>query len=299
MMKKIFALLIALSLFAFIACSDDEDGDVTEYSLSDLYGYTFSASFTASSGTALTPELLIFDEKHLEWNMSSSGMSASQFFYTAEKKATNKYALLWYGSESDYNAKTNAGMTVTLGINSATNITIMVSGDTSEGAGSAMAGKPIEMNRTSAAKRTYSGTDSESQTATIPAITVSGESAEWGGGESYSGTMAVIVSGSNYGNSDTVQTTVTKTEGNTVTVTNPATSAGMGSSAFDITELSVTKDGEIYYLSRTDFEIDVSGTTYACESFKGKLEGGVLIFVFVYKPGAMPMSITEVFTSTN
>ena len=161
-MKKFFALsAILLSIFAFISCSDDDDGSAGDYALSDLYGYTFEGSITTSGEPkrTLTPQLIIYDSTHLTWNMSSSGMSDKAFFYSAEKTATNNYKLTWYSSESDLTAKTNAGMTVTLGINSLENITVLVSNETevTEGAGSAMAGKPVEMTRTSDAIKTYSG----------------------------------------------------------------------------------------------------------------------------------------------
>ena len=300
-MKKIAAGLFLFAAFAFVSCSnDDESGEVTEYALSDLYGYTYGASFTSSSGTQLTPELVIYDDRHLSWNMSTSGMNDSAFFYTAEKTKTNVYSLSWYSSESDFNSKTNSGMTVTLGINSATSVTVLVVSNSTEGASSGMAGKPVSMTRTNEAKKTWteSGLSEIENDSAIPEIAVEGESAEWAEESSvYTGKMKVIVSGSNYGNDDALTTTVTRTDGNSVTVTNPATSAGMGSSAFDIEGISVTKSGDVYYLSKNDFTLTVGTTTYSCDSFTGKLEDGVLTFVLVYTPGAMPMPITEVFTS--
>ena len=301
-MKKIAAGLFLFAAFAFVACSDDdESGEVTEYALSDLYGYTYGASFTSSSGTQLTPELVIYDDRHLDWNMSTSGMSVNSFYYTAEKTATNKYTLYWYDTAASYaEADTSkASMNVIIGINSASSVSVMVNTATA-GAGNAMAGKPIEMTRTSAAKKTWteSGLSEIENDSAIPEIAVEGESAEWAEESSvYTGKMKVIVSGSNYGNDDALTTTVTRTDGNSVTVTNPATSAGMGSSAFDIEGISVTKSGDVYYLSKNDFTLTVGTTTYSCGSFTGKLEDGVLTFVLVYTPGAMPMSITEVFTS--
>lgn len=301
-MKKIAAGLFLFAAFAFVSCSnDDESGEVTEYALSDLYGYTYGASFTSSSGTQLTPELVIYDDRHLDWNMSTSGMSVNSFYYTAEKTATNKYTLYWYDTAASYaEADTSkASMNVIIGINSASSVSVMVNTATA-GAGNAMAGKPIEMTRTSAAKKTWteSGLSEIENDSAIPEIAVEGESAEWAEESSvYTGKMKVIVSGSNYGNDDALTTTVTRTDGNSVTVTNPATSAGMGSSAFDIEGISVTKSGDVYYLQKNDFTLTVGTTTYSCDSFTGKLEDGVLTFVFVYTPGAMPMSITEVFTS--
>lgn len=295
--------LIALSFFSLISCSndDDESDKVTEYALSDLYGYTFQGKISASSGNTLTPQLVIYDEKHLSWNMNTSGMNDSAFFYTAEQTKTNVYSLSWYSSESDFNAKTNSGMTVTLGINSATSVTVLVVSNSTEGTSGGMAGKPVPMTRTNEAKKTWteSGSSESGNDSAIPEIAVEGESAEWAEESSvYTGKMKVLVSGSNYGNDDALTTTVTKTSENTVTVTNPATSAGMGSSAFDIEGISVTKSGDVYYLSKKDFTLTVGTTTYTCDSFTGKLEDGILTFVFVYTPGAMPMSITEVFTST-
>ena len=308
-MKKIAAGLFLFAAFAFVACSDDdESGEVTEYALSDLYGYTFGANFTSSSGTQLTPELVIYDDRHLDWNMSTSGMSVNSFYYTAEKTATNKYTLYWYDTAASYaEADTSkASMNVIIGINSASSVSVMVNTATA-GAGNAMAGKPIEMTRTSAAKKTYtaSGDSESSGTTDLADFTVSGSSAEWAEETStYTGTIKIHVLTTEDGSSGegvTPSVTVTKTDGNTATVKTPALvySGTMEISAFDVVGCDVTKDGDVYYLSKGEFTSSDGNYEIHGSSLKAKLEDGVLTLQVVFKPGNMPLDITELFTSSN
>ena len=296
MKRFLIFLLSVLSLFLF-SCSEDDD-DFEELDISEIYGYTYSGTIYASSGNVLTPEITIFNGNRLDWNMSSTGMKNNQFYYTSEKTALNKYKMLWF-STSDTSDERNASMTVYLGINSKKSVAILVD-SAGTGAGDSMAGTRVNMARKGDEKNTTPTSSGESETVEIPEISVAGESAEWfENSSSYSGKMAVVVGGSDYGDGSEKSVTVTKTDGNTVTVKNPAsgTTIGMDSVEFDIEGVDVTKDGDVYYLSKSDFSVTAGGTTYSCSSFTGRLEGGVLTFVLVYTPGAMPMPITEVFTS--
>ncbi len=294
----------------FTSCDPDDnedDDEVTEYDISELYGYTYGASFTASSGTQLTPELVIYDERHLDWNMSTSGMSTNSFYYTAEKTATNKYTLYWYDTAASYaEADTSkASMNVVIGINTATSISIMVNNATA-GAGNAMAGRPIEMTRTSAEKKTYTAEDDSSSSSGTSLIdfTVSGSNAEWAEDSStYTGTLKIYVIQTEDGSSGegvTPSVTITKTEGNTVTVKTPPLvySGAMEIKSFDVTDCAVTKNGDVYYLSKGEFTSSDGNYAISGSSLKAKLESGVLTLQVIFKPGHMPLDITELFTSS-
>ena len=290
MKKIIFALMIAISLFAFGACSDDdENGDIPDYDISDLYGYTYIAKIDASSGNTLTPEMTIFDSRHIEWNMSSSGMASTAFFYSASETAANVYKMYWYASESALEAGDTgaATMTVTMGINSETSISVI-----------GMESTVVEMSRKSGTKRTYGAGGGTTATSSDITITPSGEGAEWfEDSTAKTGTIATGISSPLTAGDGTVSLTVTKTDGNTATVTIPAISGmGMTITSFDVAGCSVTKDGDVYYFSKGEFTAEssfaINGT-----SLVGKYEDGKLTVRLLFKPGAMPMDLIVLFAS--
>ncbi len=285
-----FFLVILLSLF-FISCkAETEEDEIPDYDISQLYGYTFSGTINASSGSTLTPELTIFDSSHVEWNMSSSSMAAYTYYYSAKKSTQNVYYLYWYSSKSELstNDTSKAQMTVTLGINDTKNISVIGMGST-----------VVEMSRISDEQRTFE----ESKTDTsidIPSITVAGSSAEWISEESaYTGKLHIIVMGADYANGENHSITITKTGENTVSITNPTLQTSMmNMESFTLENVEVTKDGEIYYLSASNFTAMAGNVTLKVSSLKGKLENGILSLVYVYKPGKMPLDITQVFVSS-
>ena len=289
-------IAVAIStLFAACSTEADNDGTIPDYDISDLYGYTYSGTVSASSGNTLTPEMTIYDSTHVEWNMSSSSMSAATYYYNAEETAQNVYKLYWYASESERSAASTSAdtssalMSVTLGINSTNSISVIGMGTT-----------VVEMSRTGDTQKTYSGDDDDTDETTVPEITILGDSAAWAEESSaYTGSLSLIVMGTNYADSSSYAITVTKGDDNTVSITSPAVSTSMMSiSSFTVDNVAVTKDGDVYYLYAESFTATAGTVTVNGSSLKGKLDDGVLTLVLVYRPGAMPLDITEVFTST-
>ena len=291
-MSKTFRLaasiLVAFVCSAFISCADstDDDDDISDYSLSDLYGYTYSGTIYASSGDTLYPELIIYDSSHVSWSMSAGSYDTTIYYYTSQKKSQNVYLLYWYGSASAASANdtSTAPMTVTIGINSTSSLSVVGMGST-----------VVSMTRTSDSKTTYSGSDSEDEDVSI---TVSGESAEWfEESKEYSGTIALGISGAVTAQDGTFTLAVKKSSENTVSVVLPEiTGMGMAIKSFTVEGVSVLKDGDVYYLQKGEFTAS-SNYTIAGTSLVGKYENGILTVRTVFAPGAMPMDLIEVFTS--
>lgn len=333
-MKKFTLFITSILLFTssfLISCSnDDGEKSITEYSLEDIYGYTFTCSFTSSSGTSLNPAITIFDENRLDWNMSTTGMGNNQYVYSATKTGINNWTTYWYSADTKAEAEnlknsgdtTKASMIVRLGIDSFEQITCLVKSAT-DGAGSSMGSTPLSMKKTSAAKNTIPSKWTENSDEikdieiTIPSSAIS---CEWTESKTYEGNFVYLIKNLNTnsqgetGDNSTPQITITKTENNTVTVKNVKmhdSSMNMTLMPFDITGVSVKKDGEIYYLSKENFTTQTSDYTEDSSGVKltgykitgskltGKLESGILTLKVVFKPGSMPFDITEIFTSEN
>lgn len=196
-------------------------------------------------------------------------------------------------------------MCITLGINSPTSLSVLVT-TASAGAGSAMAGKPIDMTRTDAGKKTYSaGEDTGGSSSSDGSISVSGSSTPWFSDSTvYTGSFTVHVftteSGSS-GDGYTPTVTVTKTGDATVTVTTPRVvySEAMIVAPFEVSDVAVFKDGDSYYLSKGTFSTTTSDGAYAItgSSLTAKLADGILTLEVIFQPGAMPFAITELFVS--
>lgn len=270
--------LIALSFFSLISCSndDDESDKVTEYALSDLYGYTFQGKISASSGNTLTPQLVIYDEKHLAWNMNTSGMNDSAFFYTAEQTKTNVYSLSWYTSESDFNSKTNSGMTVTLGINSATSVTVLVVSNSTEGTSSGMAGKPVPMTRTNEAKKTWTETNGNTSAESLPTETTATEYSVFG---IYVGTASASSNYFNNYGSEYAYIMVTKKDDETVEATFYSGTWGSGTfSELSVSESESSNEKTFTLAGNGTQNMSMSGTvTNGYDAaFSGNAAGGKL-----------------------
>lgn len=167
MKKLLYTILSVLILALFASCygneDEDSDYDYGEHDIAEIYGYTYQGTVNASSGNKLTPEITLYNSTRLDWNMSSTGMANNQFYYHAEpytkdgKTYSNVYETYWYAEEAVMNADTNRtkySMRVFLAINTLKSITTMVQDAGNTGAGSSMAGTPIDMDRNSGTKNT-------------------------------------------------------------------------------------------------------------------------------------------------
>lgn len=322
MMKKIFfAALALLSLFAFFSCDNDDEESVTDYDVSEIYGYTYYGNITASGGNTLIPSLILYDDERCDWNVSVNGMNNNQFYYYSVKNSEANYTLYWYSAENLSYCKqkdsSKASMVVQLGINSADEIVILLTGDNLTGV-SGMTNTRVPMTKqTSIEKNTTPSEisydeDVEDITITIPE---SAQSAEWGGETTYSGTFVFLVgesgsvakgAGSSGTDSDgneitpTVQITDTNsTSSATVTFTTNrfAYTESMIVEPFDITGVQVKKDGDVYYLNLDSTTITTDSLTLNEVTLDAKLENSVLTVRLSFKPGKMPFPITEIFTS--
>lgn len=167
MKKLLYTLFSVLILALFASCygneDEDSDDDYGEHDIAEIYGYTYEGTVNASSGNKLSPEITLYNATRLDWNMSSNGMENNQFYYAAEpftkdgKTYSNVYETYWYTDENLMAADTNrtqASMKVFLAINTLKNITVEVENAGTTGAGSSMAGTPIDMNRNSDTQNT-------------------------------------------------------------------------------------------------------------------------------------------------
>ncbi|MGI5070749.1 hypothetical protein HRO26_06360 [Treponema pectinovorum] len=320
MKKTLYTIFAAAILsFALLSCEDnDDEKTITPYELEDIYGYTFEGRISASSGNTLTPSLTIYNTERVDWNMSTNSMGNNQFYYTVQKTAVNSWTFYWYSTKEakDANDTAKAGMKVRIGINSPKSISLMVTNvDSSIGAGSAMAGRPVEMQKTSAPKNTTPteiNKEEQEQKAKIKdiQITVSGTAADWfensstyKGGFVYlvgpNGSVDKGIGKSGEGNTPTV--VITKTATNTVKVKTPKMvyNGTMTMNPFEIANVSVKKDNDVYYLTCSEFTSDDGIRTINGSSLTAKLENGILTLRIVFKPGAMPYDITQIFTSTS
>ena len=312
-MKKLFYTAIALlSLFSFFSCENDDDESVTDYDISEIYGYTYYGNITASSGNTLIPSLIVYDDSRCDWNMNTNGMNNNQFYYYSVKNSEANYTLYWFApSDSSYCAQkdsSKASMTVQIGINSPSEIVILLTGDGLTGV-SGMTNTRVPMTRQNDIEKNTTPTeitldaDVEDISIEIPS---SATAANWAGNESYTGTYGFLVIGGNNtylakgsGNASVKVTDTSATSANTVTITtNPVSyTDSMSVDAFDIEGVEVKKDGDVYYLYKASCTVQTEERTLNEVSVTGKLEEGVLTWRVSFKPGAMPFPIVEIFKS--
>ena len=113
---------------------------------------------------------------------------------------------------------------------------------------------------------------------------------------SYSGLMAMSVSGTSAGESEmTIQ--ISAEDNGTVTVAFPALGAGsMQLGAFNITDVTVSAaDNGSYTFSKESFEATAGDITITGSNLSGTISNGEARITMDIKPGAMPMSITFTF----
>ena len=113
---------------------------------------------------------------------------------------------------------------------------------------------------------------------------------------SYSGLMAMSVSGTSAGESEmTIQ--VSAEDNGTVTVAFPALGAGsMQLGAFNITDVTVSAaDNGSYTFSKESFEAMAGDITITGSNLSGTISNGEARITMDIKPGSMPMSITCTF----
>ena len=113
---------------------------------------------------------------------------------------------------------------------------------------------------------------------------------------SYSGLMAMSVSGTSAGESEmTIQ--VSAEDNGTVTVAFPALGAGsMQLGAFNITDVTVSAaDNGSYTFSKESFEATAGDITITGSNLSGTISNGEARITMDIKPGSMPMAITFTF----
>lgn len=315
--KFIYGVLMAVAVAVssiFFSCAnnsgDSGEDELTLLSLSDIQGYTYKANFTASSGTQLTPVLIIYNDKRLDWNMNSNGMANNKYMYRASQTGQNKYISYWYSNATDWenNDTSKASMTVELGLNSMDEVVVLTS-NAKVGAGSQMQGTRVAMRRTSTSKNTNAGTMSDI-TDTPITIPSGATSTNWDKANSFTGSFIYIVAGSgNDGTTGDRTVPTVKIEGNTgnkVKITTPKMQSPMNPSdiiQFVVENVDVKASSGVYYLSKDSFTTTSigGGTNYNITgtSLKGKLDGGVLTLRVEFKPGTMPLNIVQIFKSSN
>ena len=325
----VLSLLVLFASLAFFSCSDDDETEATDYEISEIYGYTYYGNITASSGNTLIPSIILYNDERCDWNMSVNGMNNNQFYYYSVKNSEANYTLYWFApSDSSYCAQkdsSKASMTVQIGINSPSEIVILLTGDGLTGV-SGMTNTRVTMTKqTNIEKNTTPSEiefDEEVEDISIEIPEGAVESV-WGGAESYTGSFVFMVgeggslakgqgtSGTDEsGNELTPTVTVTDSSAssaNTVTLTVPrfAYTEAMTIEPYDIEGVKVFKDGDVFYLSyEASSESSVTaqkadGTTININSLTlaGKLEEGVLTLRTSFYPGKMPFPIIQIFTS--
>lgn len=324
-------LYLALFLISlcFFACSNPYEVEATDYEISEIYGYTYYGNITASSGNTLIPSIILYNDERCDWNMSVNGMNNNQFYYYSEKNSTANYTLYWYSAENLSYCKSKdsskASMVVQLGINSTSEIVILLTGDDLTGV-SGMTNTRVTMaKQTNIEKNTTPSViefDEEVEDISIKIPNTAVKSA-WGGKSSYTGSFIFMVgeggslakgqgtSGTDAsGNTITPTVTITDTSSTaaataTVKVPRFAYTEAMTIEPYEIAGVKVLKDGDVYYLSyeaSSDFTViaqKADGTTININSLTltGKLENGVLTLRTSFCPGNMPFPIIQIFTS--
>ena len=322
-------LAFFLISLCFFACSNPDEAEAVDYDISEIYGYTYYGNITASSGNTLIPSIILYNDERCDWNMSVNGMNNNQFYYYSEKNGTANYTLYWYSAENLSYCKlkdsSKASMVVQLGINSSSEIVILLTGDNLTGV-SGMTNTRVTMTKqTDIEKNTTPSAiefDEEVEDISIEIPDTAFESA-WGGESVYTGSFVFMVGeggslakGQGSSGSDESGNTITpiveitdtsSTSAATATVKVPrfAYTESMTIEAYDIAGVSVFKDGDVYYLSyeaSSDSTVTAQkadGTTININSLTlaGKLEEGVLTLRTSFRPGNMPFPIIQIFTS--
>ena len=320
--KKGGGLMLALFLAISVSSckKEDDDADVIDHGISEIYGYTYYGNITASSGSTLIPSLIIYDDERCDWNMSVNGMNDNQFYYYSKKNSVSNYTLYWYSAENVSSCKTKdsskASMTVQLGINSADEIVILLMGDDLTGV-SGMTNTRVSMKKQAAKGKNQTApkikfeSDIEDVKINIPETATA---STWTGEASYSGSFVFLVGNPGNiiqkgqgsagtkadGSPVSPEIKFSATENNTVKITMHQFSytEQMTITGYEIPNVSVKKDGDVLYLYRAkSSDLVADGKTLTNLMVSGKLESGKLVLRVSYAPGKMPFPITEIFTS--
>lgn len=312
--NKFYVFIFMCMAMFFSSCSEDGSKPVILpfYSLDMIAGYTYTTTFTSSSGKELNPSMTIFNSERLDWNMSSSNMGNNQFYYTASGDAfyPNVWTMYWYINKGDAvaNKPENAAMSVKIGINNLEKITVLVSA-ADAGAGSSMAGTPLTMTLASHNKNTSAtAISSENQNVNDTEISVNGENARWpfecekifyGEFNFLVGENGSVAKGTGSSGDNVIPSVKIVPSGDdTVNITSPKMIyGGMEVMPFIISGVKVKKSGEIYYLEKSEFTSSDGNYFISGKSVSGQLEEGVLTLRLQFIPGAMPFLITEIFIS--
>lgn len=322
----ISAALILLS----VSCSQSAD-ELKDHDISELYGYTYHGSITASGGNTLIPSLILYNDKRADWNMSINGMNVVPFYYYTVKNSKSNYTMYWFGGSdlaaAESHDKSKAAMTVQLGINSLDEVVILLTGDALTGIG-AMQGVRVTMKKqkniphnTDAPTIAFDPNIKDEPVIEVPS---GAPQADWNGTTSYTGTFDYLVGeGGNVARGhgtcgDGSKPTITVKPGavGTYTVTlgmhRFANGAVMTIEAYDIPDVQVFKDGSDYYLKYDAPDPEpkpeeggglpvkkADGTIIKLMklSVRGKLTGGKLMLRVSFNPGAMPLPVIERFKS--
>lgn len=311
------ATLLAASLLCFSSCSNDDDSaEEVDIDISEIYGYTFQGTISASSGNTLTPALILYDDNRCDWNMSTNGMEFNKFYYWSKKNSAGNYTLYWYSGSRAASASLRddsyASMVVQLGINSLNEVTVLLTSDSLTGV-SGMTNTRISMPRTSAERNTTAPRITVDPSIVDVTITVpdTATTADWFESSSeYSGKFDFMVGeggslAKDHGTTDadgnrTASVKITSSGNGKVTVSTPQMyySATMNITSYDIADVDVKKDGDVYYLTKDEYMATVGTITMNGSSVQGKYENGVLTLRIEFKPGRMPFPITQIFTSS-
>lgn len=310
------AIVLAASLLCLASCSSDDDSaEEVDIDISQIYGYTFQGTISASSGNTLTPALILYDANRCDWNMSTNGMEFNKFYYWSKKNSAGNYTLYWYSGSRAASASLRddsyASMVVQLGINSLNQVTVVLTSDSLTGV-SNMTNTRVPMTRTSAERNTTAPLITVDPSIVDVTITVpdTAITADWfESSSSYTGTFDFMVGegGSltkDHGTTDadgnkTASVKITSGGSGKVTVSTPPMyySSTMNITSYDIADVEVKKDGDVYYLTKAEYTATVGTITINGSSVQGKYENGVLTLRIEFKPGKMPFPITQIFTS--
>lgn len=322
------SVMTAFVLTAFMLVSCVNEDTLEPHEISELYGYTFYGTITASGGNTLTPSLILYNNERADWNMNVGGGEtggAIAFYYYAVKNAVNNYTLYWFGG-ADYSAmqnkdKSKAVMVVQLGINSANEVVILLTGDGLTGIGSMQNTRVTMKKQESIPHNTEAPTIVVDPSIQDVTITVPGTAteADWGGSNSYTGSFDYLVGpggglGRGHGSCGTdsdgnpiipkigIDTGTAGSHKVKLKVHRFAYTQYMSIEAFEIPDVKVLQDGSDYYLTFGPKPVQakrLNGTDITLKDVTvgGELKSGKLTLRVSFKPGDMPFDIVEVFKS--
>lgn len=319
---SLLVLVFTISVLSFSSCDNlnQQNPQVQDYDIADFYGYTFQGTISASSGNTLTPALILYNENRCDWNMSTNGMEFNQFYYFSKKNSASNYTLYWYGgSKAAYASlqdESQADMVVQLGLNSQSEVVVLLTGDSLTGV-SGMTNTRVSMQKTDAEKNTSAPeiTINEDVNDVNSEIPKSALSEDWFEDSStYEGSFDFMVGEDgallkDHGKSDadgktTPTVKITKSSSGKVVVSTPAMyyTETMNITSYDIADVEVKKDGDVYYLTKGSYTQEIlqssgKSITLNGSSVYGKYENGSLTLRLEFYPGKMPFPITQIFTS--